>query len=176
MLVHTTKYDGSLHYRFAAQDVDVADDQLALYIPAGTAMDSYRGPVTLDKPILMVQWRGRPWKLSVRWETDWSPCHYYVDICTPPDWSDGTLRLTDLDLDLILVHGRNSPVLDDADEFEDHIERFGYPPDLVADCLAATLEVAALMARKAAPFDGALYGWRPGQPLPAFESAAASGR
>ncbi len=164
--VHSTKHDGSLHYRFETDAIHVGDSLLALHLRAGSRLESYRGTLTAAHDILMLMWKGRRWKLSVRWEAGWVPHDCYVDIITPAVWDDGTLRLTDMDLDLILKPGLRLPLLDDADEFQEHAERFAYSEGLVSQCHAAVVEVAALMSRQAYPFDGSLYAWRPGLPLP----------
>ncbi|MEM6393817.1 MAG: DUF402 domain-containing protein [Planctomycetota bacterium] len=176
MLVDTTKYDRSLHYRFETDVVYRDDALLALHLKPGTPMESYRGPRASEQHILMVQWAGRPWKLSVHWKPDWTPRLHYVDVIDGLDWSDGVLRLVDMDLDLVLRPQFAGPILDDVDEFEDHRERFGYPAELVGRCRDTVFEVAAKMARREPPFHGGLHDWRPGADLfPLLEGSATAG-
>ena len=142
-----------------------AEDFLALHLTPGTPMQSYRGPRESEQHILMLHWTDRPWKLDVHWMPDWTPKQHYVDLITPADWSDGTLRLADLDLDLILRPEFGGPILDDADEFERHTAAFGYPMELVQRCRDTVFEVASMMTRRVPPFHGRLHDWRPGRPL-----------
>lgn len=55
----------------------------------------------------------------------------YVDLSSVPQWRGDEVRSIDLDLDVIRRFGSGEVFLDDADEFEDHRVRFGYPPELV---------------------------------------------
>lgn len=142
---------------------------LALYVPIGIPLNSYRGEWDSKQPALIVAWNDRPWTLTVHWDPQWVPQNHYVDITSVPDWSDGTLRLVDLDLDLVYRSGDKSPLLDDADEFEEHRVKFGYPDDLMSECLRTVLSVGAMMSRSDPPFDGSLYDWRPGRRLPPLQ-------
>jgi len=158
--VASTKYDGSLHYRYALTVVSIADGALRAWAPAGTHLDSYRGSRPASRHMLHVHWIDRDYNLEVMWEPDWTPNKHYVNIALPSRWDDGTLRFVDLDLDLIW-RPDGQVVLDDADEFAEHRLRFAYPPELVDRAWAAVAEVRGLMERRVPPFDGLLYDWRP---------------
>jgi protein associated with RNAse G/E len=84
-----------------------------------------------------------------------------VNIATPAVWHDGTLRFVDLDLDVIWSADSGEILLDDEDEFELHQVRFGYPSDLIEQVWRSADEVREMMARRAYPFDGSLFTWRP---------------
>lgn len=160
--VASTKYDGSLHYRYSCRVVADEGDRLLAFAPAGTTMQSYRGESTTARHFLRVHDTEHFWNLEVMWEPDWRPSKHYVNIAMPSMWDDGTLRFVDLDLDLSWwADGR--VVLLDVDEFAEHGERFGYPPWLVERAWDAIDEVRGLISMLRAPFDGALYGWRPPQ-------------
>jgi len=84
-MLHTTKYDGSLHYRFAVQVVHETPDRVVAYAPSGHSLDSYRGPVSTERHHLLFYWLdGRYHDLCIVWERDWTPRLHYVNICTPP--------------------------------------------------------------------------------------------
>ena len=176
MLFHSTKYDGSLHYRF---EVDVVHEEpgfIAVYTATGVPMVSYRGSWPAKNHMLGLYWPDRPWNLLVSWTPPWVPRSHYVNIATPATWSDGVLRCCDLDLDLILPHGKEEVVLDDEDEFDLHRAKWAYPDDLVAQCRASCDEITAAMLRPEPLFDGRLLAWRPGLPLPSLEAGASIGR
>jgi protein associated with RNAse G/E len=166
VLSHSTKYDGSLHYRIPAQVIETTPTRLASYRGPGSPIESYRGNWEGKWHVLGLHWSERHWNLYVHWEQDWTPRELYVNVATPARWDDVALRWIDLDLDLILPAGTSEPKLDDIDEFDLHRRRLGYPADLVESCLAAAVEVAALMRRRTPLFDGRLFDWRPGQPVP----------
>lgn len=159
--VRSTKYDGSLHYAYDVTVVDDSGDRLLAWAHAGTPLRSYRGPRASPRNFLRVHEVGRDWNLEVMWDTDWRPNKHYVNIALPSTWDDGVLRFVDLDLDISWwADGR--VVLLDVDEFDEHRARFGYPDALVDRAWRAVDEVRGLIATRTAPFDGALYGWRPG--------------
>lgn len=160
--VASTKYDGSHHYRYLMEVVAVEPDRLLAFSPAGTPMDSYRGRFPARDHVLNVHLRDRDWNLTVHWQADWAPRSHYVNIALPSTWDDGTLRFVDLDLDVIW-RADGLLVLDDEDEFDEHRVRWGYPQEVVDRCWAAVAEVKALIEKRAAPFDGNLYYWRPWQ-------------
>lgn len=83
-----------------------------------------------------------------------------MNVALPSTWRDGTLRFVDLDLDVIWL-ADGTVLIDDEDEFAEHRERFGYPPDLVERAWRAVGDVRGLIDRGEEPFDGKLYGWRP---------------
>ena len=158
--VVSTKYDGSLHYRYALAVVSQGDGELRAWGAAGFPMESYRGSYLATRHALHIHWTDRDYNLLVMWHPDWAPHEHYVNVALPSSWDDGTLRFVDLDLDLIWRAG-GPVVLDDEDEFDEHRLRFAYPPELVERAWAAVAEVRDLMERRVPPFDGALYDWRP---------------
>jgi protein associated with RNAse G/E len=162
--VASTKYDGSMHYRYPATVVDDTGDRLRAWVPAGTPMRSYRGDRRSPRHFLRVHETCRDWNLEVMWEPDWRPSKHYVNIALPSTWHDGTLRFVDLDLDISWwFDGR--VVLLDVDEFTEHRDRFGYPDDVVERAWAAVDEVRGLISMRTPPFDRSLYAWRPSQDL-----------
>lgn len=169
MLHHSTKYDGSLHYRFATTIVHQSPSLIATYRSPGTALESYRGNFAGKLHVLTLHWTDRHWNVSVGWYQDWVGREHYVNIATPADWSQGVLRWIDLDLDLIWRADETHARLDDEDEFAMHRDQFGYPPSLVSHCLRTAEEVRTLIDRRLPPFDGSLFDWRPGRPLPPLQ-------
>lgn len=161
ILVHSTKYDGSLHYRYAMQIVRREPGLLLLYAAAGTPIESYRGQFVAEYHTLEWYWSDRCYNLSVIWHGDWRPRMHYVNIATPASWDDGTLRFVDLDLDVVWLADNDNVFLDDEDEFALHQERFGYPADLIARCWRSSADVRDMIARREYPFDGSLHAWRP---------------
>ncbi len=173
IVVASTKYDGSLHYEYRATVVADHGDRLQAWAPAGTPMRSYRGDRPAPRHVLRLHELGRYWNLEVAWSADWRPYKHYVNIALPSTWADRTLRFVDLDLDVSWWADGGVRLLDEH-EFADHRERFGYPQWLVDRAWAAVDEVRALISSRLAPFDGALYDWRP--PRSGTGSSANPGR
>lgn len=158
--VYSTKYDGSLHYRYSTCIVREEPNLLMLYMPPGTPIDSYRGQQVATRHTLQLYWSDRFYNIHVNWDADWNPRSHYVNIATPATWHDGALRFVDLDLDVIWRAGTGEVILDDEDEFELHQARFGYPADLIASARRSSDDVRDLIARSVYPFDGSLHAWR----------------
>lgn len=159
--VHSTKYDGSLHYHRSLRVVREDPGLIVLYGTPGNMLDSYRGRYMTQFHSLEYYWVDRPYNLEVLWYSDWRPRMHYVNIATPATWDAEQLHFIDLDLDVIWKHERNEFILDDEDEFELHCKRFGYPAELIAQSWSATAEVHRLFAGRVPPFDGSLLAWRP---------------
>ena len=170
MVLHTTKFDGSLHYRFPVGVVAADADMLAVYRRPGVMMQSYRGEWSSGRHLLCVYWRGRPWNLNVQWDADWAPQWHYVNIASEPSWTSEVVSAVDLDLDLILEAASATPQAVDGAEFLEHAARWNYPADLVERCLRTCAAVGRQMREARPPFDGALFAWRPGLALPPLEA------
>lgn len=160
-MVHSTKYDGSLHYHYQTQIVREEPNLLVLYGSPGTPLDCYRGQFVTTFHSLEFYWSDRFYNMNVSWHADWRPRMHYVNMATPATWPNGTLHYIDLDLDVIWRAATDEILLDDEDEFAIHQERFGYPPDLITQVWRTSEEVRAMIAERAYPFDGSLHAWRP---------------
>jgi protein associated with RNAse G/E len=163
--LHSTKYDGSLHYRYPVRLVERSLERLTTYCEPGTTMESYRGSRIAERHILSLFWRDQSCVLHVEWTRQWQPEYLYIDITTGTSWVEGTIRYIDLDLDLILRQGSTAVQLLDVDEFETHRVRWGYPEDLVRSCWSAVEEVRSLLETGKEPFNPSMFAWRPGEPL-----------
>jgi protein associated with RNAse G/E len=161
ILVHSTKYDGSLHYRYDTMLVREDAALLVVYMAPGTAIQSYRGSMIADNHNLQLYWADRPYNLHVSWYADWRPRNHYINVATPAVWSDGQLHFVDLDLDVIWRSSTGEVILDDEDEFDLHQVRYGYPRELIEQSWRSSTEVRELIAQRSYPFDGSLHSWRP---------------
>jgi protein associated with RNAse G/E len=159
--VHSTKYDGSLHYRYSTTLVHEEANVLMLYMRPGTQIESYRGASIAEHHNLQLYWSDRPYNLHVSWYADWRPLLHYVNVATPAVWKNATVNFIDLDLDIIWRSSTGEVFLDDEDEFALHQVRYAYPSDLIEQSLRSSAEVRQLIAQRSYPFDGSLHAWRP---------------
>lgn len=83
----------------------------------------------------------------------------YVDITTPPEWHDDTLRAVDLDLDVIRFRDDRGLVLDDEDEFEAHQLQYGYPPEIITLAEESAERVLAAVGAHEPPYDQTGQRW-----------------
>ena len=158
--LRSTKYDGGEHYRYDAGVVREEPGLIVLYKGPGEPINGYRGSLLAKYHTLEFYWADQYYNLSVIWYPDWQPRMHYINMATPAQWEDGTVRYIDLDLDVVwFANGR--VVLDDEDEFELHQRKYGYPQELIDQTWASSRTVRDLISRRVPPFDGNAYSWRP---------------
>jgi protein associated with RNAse G/E len=162
ILHNTTKYDGSLHYRFRTELVWQDHHVLVLYRPPDTAMETYRGSFASDRRALFFFFRDRYHNSMVSWQRDWTPHMLYANIATPARWNRRQVNAIDLDLDVIHLARDGQIIVDDQEEFEQHIRLFNYPAELVSECRRELQTVRGAMEREEGVLSPDLYDWRPG--------------
>ncbi len=74
----------------------------------------------------------------------------YVDVVTPPAWTERGATMVDLDFDIIVIDGESRLV--DEDEFEEHRVLYGYPEHLITAARTAAMEVFERVRTGQAPF------------------------
>ncbi|MGA3523648.1 DUF402 domain-containing protein [Melissospora conviva] len=150
------KYDGSAHRDYPARRL--AEDDLGVWLGVVKGTKSvYHGRASVERIpfVLLVPHQG--W-----WTAMFNPpprtSEIYCDITTPARWDGETVHLIDLDLDVVRRRGSGVVELRDEDEFAEHRERYGYPPEVVA---AAEAEARRLYASLAdtEPFATAFRKW-----------------
>ncbi len=161
-ILHTTKYDGSLHYRFAVRVVHESEELVVTYRPPGVVMESYRGTWVSKRHLMGFYWPDRHHNLCIMWNGGWEPRQHYVNIATPAEWDGQAVRCVDLDLDVIRPADNSAIIIDDEDEFERHIDTFDYPDELVDTCRGEVARVTRLLEERRGPFSSAIFDWRPG--------------
>ncbi len=83
--VHSTKYDGSLHYHYPTTVVREEPNLLMLYMPPGTAIDSYRGQQVATRHTLQLYWSDQFYNIHVNWAADWNPRSALCEYCDTSD-------------------------------------------------------------------------------------------
>lgn len=151
------KYPASLHWGIETSWLGDDDWGVWLSFPRGSAR--WKGPVThrpnsVDAVVCVPH---DDW-----WLMHFSPDHeeftHFIDIATPPRWSDGRVELIDLDLD-ILVSRDGTVAVDDEDEFLLHQVELGYPADMVRSARDTADRVFGEVAAGADPFFEVANSW-----------------
>lgn len=152
--VRFSKYDGSPHWAFDMERMGEDEHGVWLWAPAGTVLRrgtdrEIRTKAGFIKVITPGLWWSAVWNDGAGWSD--GTIDVYVDIATPGLWDGNTVRMVDLDLDVIRRRD-GSVEIDDEDEFDEHRTLFGYPDHVVdkARTVAARLAVAA--ERREDPF------------------------
>lgn len=159
--VRFSKWDGRGHWAFDMERLGVDDHGIWLWAPAGTELR--RGsetPIQANHGFVKViadgQWWTGIWNDGT--PTDGRSIRTYVDVITPAVWNGDTVRMVDLDLDVVR-RSDGSVEVDDEDEFEEHKVAFGYPEHVVdrARTEAAQLVLAVEQGRE--PFGAVGDRW-----------------
>ncbi|WP_350347994.1 DUF402 domain-containing protein [Agromyces sp. G08B096] len=154
--VRATKWDRRPHWEF--QGIGLGSDGHGDWVgfPPGT-------PFARPGHAFVATWPSVTLFPRAGWAASFAAEHprglaIYVDLASVPEWqrdaSGPTVFYIDLDLDVVERIGA-PPFIDDEDEFEVHLERFGYPAEVVQRVRADASAVLASVRGREAPFDGA---------------------
>jgi protein associated with RNAse G/E len=164
--VRFTKWDGGRHWEFPVTVLGSDDHGVWAGAVSGTRLWRPAAAFVSAFDWVTLFPHESAWAASF-YDSDDQPVALYVDMATPAVWSDRTVSIVDLDLDVVLLRD-GTLFLDDEGEFEAHQVELGYPPEVVAMALAAADEVLAAVAGRAEPFGtvGAAWvdHWRQCQP------------
>ncbi|MGE3960483.1 MAG: DUF402 domain-containing protein [Dehalococcoidia bacterium] len=142
----STKYDGSPHYDYWGRLIDQHDGVIRVVTDAGTATRGYRGEGAMRSGMTQLFFTDRWYNVFHNYQpVGRLGMHWYANIGTPARIEGDTLHWVDLDLDLMDTRDRGLFV-DDEDEFAEHRESMGYPPEVVR-CAEAALEELLQLSR-----------------------------
>jgi protein associated with RNAse G/E len=152
--VDITKFDGTPHRGYPAILLGSDDYGRWLGVPAGTVSDSGTR-------------HERPWVLLVPEDAWWTAMfnpppqgsEVYCDITTPAEWIADRVILADLDLDVKRRRASGAVLLVDADEFDQHAERFAYPAQLMDKAWEAAFSLQRALGDGSEPFASHYLRW-----------------
>jgi protein associated with RNAse G/E len=151
ILLRATKYDGAPHwiqpFRVVSDDGTLLVTEYRARTPIFTSRGEFRSPY--DSRVYF--WRDRWFNVFRLSKPGCSLALWYCNVTTPPRLAGRDLHYIDLDLD-VAVRPDGCIELLDADEFEDHQRKYGYPDEIVERAEAAAGQVAELARRGAFPF------------------------
>ncbi|HET6625766.1 MAG TPA: DUF402 domain-containing protein [Nocardioidaceae bacterium] len=156
-----SKWGARPHWEYDAVRLGADENGTWLGVPSGTRLSRPGADFCTEPAFVVLVPEAAPFTASfyadlpsgdVSSAPAWS-VETYVDITTPPVWDGRTVRLVDLDLDV--VKGRTGRVwVDDEDEFADHRTRFGYPDAVVRMALSSCESVRLAVESGHPPYDG----------------------
>ena len=152
-----TKYDGSAHRDYPARRLNDDEHGTWLGVIRGTA-SVYHGRPSIEQI---------PFVLLVPHESWWTgmfnppprTSEVYCDITTPARWDGDTVRIIDLDLDVVRRRETQAVELRDEDEFEEHRQQFGYPDRVVTEGHAAARRLLSALGDGSEPFATLYRKW-----------------
>jgi protein associated with RNAse G/E len=152
--VEMTKFDGTPHRGYPAVLLGADDHGRWLGVPRGTVSDA---GIRHELPwVLLVPHRA--W-----WTAMFNPppqgSEIYCDITTPAEWIEDRVIVVDLDLDVKRRRESGAVLLVDADEFDLHSARFGYPEALVRQAWAAAFHLQRALGDGSEPFASHYQSW-----------------
>lgn len=157
--VEARKYDGTLHYTLPAHLVADDGQCVWLHVRAGALLHHVtRG---FERPMRraaeLLYWRSAWYNIYVNYHPGGDLDYFYCNVSLPPRINGTTLVFVDIDLDVAIDPGGEVRLLD-ADEFEAHRVRYGYPPTLQHNARLAVLDIITHWRRRQPPF-----AWLDGQ-------------
>ncbi|HEY3010605.1 MAG TPA: DUF402 domain-containing protein [Micromonosporaceae bacterium] len=152
------KYDGSEHRDYPAHRLAEDATGTWLGIPTGTA-SIYHGRPSVERiPFVLFVPHDRWW--TAMFNPPPRTSEVYCDIASPARWNgSNTVRLVDLDLDVVRRRSSGRVELLDEHEFADHRLRFGYPDELVGAARATAAWLVEALSDGTEPFASAYRPW-----------------
>ncbi len=149
--VQAYKHDGLLHRQWSpAYLVEETDDYWALASKASSVTESDgRKWVTKERAVFIL-FKKRWMNVIAMFKQDRGIC-YYVNIASPTISDKGYLKYIDYDLDVKLYPDGMEKTLDE-NEYERHVQTYGYPADLSAAVEKSASEVKKTIASHVFPF------------------------
>jgi protein associated with RNAse G/E len=148
------KYDGSQHRGYPAHLLGEDEHGVWLGVPRGVfASDEFK----YEEPYVLLVPRGTWW--TAMFNSPPRRTEVYCDITTPATWHDGRVQLVDLDLDVRRRRTSHLVELLDEDEFAEHSQHFGYPPEVTENAWSAARWLVGALDDGTEPFATAFQTW-----------------
>ncbi len=151
MKVQAYKHDGALHRQWSpAYLVEENDEYWALASKMSSVTENDGRKWMTKEKAVFVLFKKRWMNVICMFKEGQGIC-YYVNIATPTILDNGYLKYIDYDLDVKLYPNHTEKTLDE-NEFERHIQTYGYSPELTAAIQKSAEEVKEMINRGEAPF------------------------
>ncbi len=153
------KWDGRPSYRFDAVKMGRDDYGTWLGLPPPTRFVRPKGQGVWHHAFVICVPEGEWWIASFNDERDPESVELYVDMTTPPEWTDGsTVSCVDLDLDVARYFDGRVELLDE-DDFERHSAEMDYPDDVVKMATETSQWVLEAVRGRREPFGEVGRDW-----------------
>lgn len=160
-----TKYDGSLHWNYTMRYL--GEDDHGIWLGAGPGLVGRRGhdhEVVFSQAQVLLFPRPDGGARDAWWTAAFNAApartEIYCDIATPARWPDpGQVTMVDLDLDVVRRRADQRVEIVDADEFDEHQRRYGYPAQVIREAEQAAAWLRHALRAGAEPFAGEYRGW-----------------
>jgi len=144
------KYPDEPHWQYEMRRLTADEFGMWLWAPAGTITRRGNEPATTSASLFVTligddAWYSAIWNAAGKYEV-------YVDINTPARWNGDSVRMVDLDLDVVRYREDGRVAVLDEDEFADHQRSLGYPAQYVDGARSAAAGVFVALSSGSEPF------------------------
>ena len=137
----------------------IGEDEHGVWLWAPAGVPAQRGDEppkrtahAFAKLIPRDDWFTAIWNAAGRYEV-------YVDVGTPPVWTGDRVEMIDLDLDVVRFRHDGAVRVLDEDEFLEHQDTLGYPPDVIVRVRDAAASLAQAIEARREPFGDVGIAW-----------------
>lgn len=153
IVVNSRKFDGRVSKSWQAELIDRRTDLLICRGVFDRDIDHRKlGFISRGTISYEFYWLEKWFNVFRFHEPDGALRSYYCNIAMPPIFENEMLEYVDLDIDVIADPYLKHEVLD-LDEFDEHMVKFAYPPDIVRKAKESVNELIALIETRGFPFD-----------------------
>ena len=151
-----TKWDGRAHWYFDIDELGADEHGRWFHVPPGRILrrGTERSIESVGFAVLVPD---KSWWLAA-FNQPGEKVEVYVDLATEAIYDGDTVRVIDLDLDVVRLP-TGVTYIDDEDEFIDHQVAFGYPPDVIQTVRTTADRLLSLVEERTEPFGEVAERW-----------------
>ena len=142
--VHACKADGTTYRNWTAAIESVTVDSIITIAPAGSAVtDKKRGDHIIGHHLRAYYWFDKFYNLIEVFAVDGTLVEIYINISSPPEFTDGRLCFKDHELDVSKYPPKPAELIDE-DEFAEAIVTYRYSPEFQEKLYAVAHEALGI--------------------------------
>ena len=155
--VHACKADGVTYRNWTAVVESATDDVIITIGLAGSPVFNADGRTFhIEHHLRAYYWFDRYYNLIEVFETNGNLLEIYINIASPPEWTNGLLKFKDHELDISKYPPKPAEIVDE-DEFAEAVVKYGYSSEFQKQMYAVAkgaLEIAENWQAKPCPISG----------------------
>jgi protein associated with RNAse G/E len=156
--VEFRKWPGALHWHYPTTELGRDEHGVWLGARAGAPIQRGDEPVKHATGDFITLIPHEAWWTAVWNDPVNDAIRVYIDIATPAEWDGDTVRMVDLDLDVIRASD-GAVRLEDEDEFDEHRVAFEYPAHVVDRARSTAAEMYLAVESRREPFGEVGHRW-----------------
>lgn len=153
--VQACKTDGTVYRSWQATIESVTPDLLVTIAPAGSSFFNIKGEnFPIAHHLRAYYWHGEFYNLIEVFEPDGNLLEIYLNVASPPEWTNGILKFKDHELDISKYPPKPAEIVDE-DEFAEAALKYNYSLEFQEKMYAvakAAIEIANNWQAKPCPY------------------------